>query len=96
MFFSVSIDVFVGVALFIGKRERGMVQPVQLRAPEVILGYPWAEPIDIWAIGCLVSLNDFTLTLCLYLANHTSDTTGIRIPHRRRPFPTIRNRHHLN
>ena len=62
VFFSVSIDVFVGVALFIGKRERGMVQPVQLRAPEVILGYPWAEPIDIWAIGCLVSSNDSTTT----------------------------------
>ncbi|THH03876.1 hypothetical protein EW146_g10325 [Bondarzewia mesenterica] len=30
------------------------VQPVLLRAPEVILGHPWSTPIDIWSVGCLV------------------------------------------
>ncbi|TDL24708.1 kinase-like protein [Rickenella mellea] len=29
-------------------------QPVLLRAPEVILGYDWSTPIDIWSVGCLV------------------------------------------
>ena len=32
------------------------VQPVVLRAPEVILGHPWSTPIDIWSAGCLVRL----------------------------------------
>lgn len=32
------------------------VQPVMLRAPEVILGHPWSTPIDIWTVGCLVSV----------------------------------------
>ena len=32
------------------------VQPVLLRAPEVTLGHPWSAPIDIWSVGCLVSL----------------------------------------
>ena len=31
------------------------VQPLALRAPEVILGCPWDEKIDIWSVGCLVS-----------------------------------------
>jgi len=30
------------------------VQPLVLRAPEVILGHPWSTPIDIWSVGCLV------------------------------------------
>jgi serine/threonine-protein kinase SRPK3 len=32
-------------------------QPVLLRAPEVILGYPWSTPVDIWSVGCLVLLH---------------------------------------
>ncbi|KAG9004998.1 hypothetical protein FRB90_010615 [Tulasnella sp. 427] len=30
------------------------IQPVGLRAPEVVLGYPWSTPVDIWTVGCLV------------------------------------------
>ncbi|KAG1790374.1 kinase-like domain-containing protein [Suillus variegatus] len=30
------------------------VQPILLRAPEVILGHAWSTPIDIWSVGCLV------------------------------------------
>ncbi|KAF8207814.1 kinase-like domain-containing protein [Mycena galopus ATCC 62051] len=30
------------------------VSPLTLRAPEIILGGPWDEKIDIWSFGCLV------------------------------------------
>ncbi|KAH9939745.1 kinase-like domain-containing protein [Epithele typhae] len=29
--------------------------PRMLRAPEVILGHRWGQPIDIWALGCLAA-----------------------------------------
>lgn len=32
-----------------------IIQPDALRAPEVILGYPWSTPADIWNLGCLVA-----------------------------------------
>lgn len=33
------------------------VQPNVYRAPEVILEVPWTYDIDIWNVGCMVSLN---------------------------------------
>jgi serine/threonine protein kinase len=33
------------------------VQPDIYRAPEVILEVPWSHSIDIWNVGCMVSLN---------------------------------------
>ncbi|KAL5632316.1 hypothetical protein ACGC1H_000351 [Rhizoctonia solani] len=30
------------------------IQPTGLRAPEVILGHPWDQAVDVWSIGCLV------------------------------------------
>lgn len=32
------------------------IQPDLLRAPEVILGYPWGPSVDIWSLSCLVSI----------------------------------------
>ena len=32
----------------------GEIQPVLLRAPEVILGHLWSTPVDIWCVGCMV------------------------------------------
>ncbi|KAG8720255.1 hypothetical protein FRC09_009848 [Ceratobasidium sp. 395] len=29
------------------------IQPIRLRAPEVILGHPWDQAVDVWSIGCL-------------------------------------------
>ncbi|KAG8762799.1 hypothetical protein FRC12_008842 [Ceratobasidium sp. 428] len=29
------------------------IQPTGLRAPEVILGHPWDQAVDVWSIGCL-------------------------------------------
>lgn len=31
------------------------IQPIQYRAPEVILGVPWNEKVDIWSVGVMVS-----------------------------------------
>ncbi|TFK36023.1 kinase-like domain-containing protein, partial [Crucibulum laeve] len=42
-----------GSAQFIDRRTTDRVQPVQLRAPEVVLGLDWNEKIDIWSLGCL-------------------------------------------
>jgi hypothetical protein len=49
-----------------------MCQPVQARAPEMMLGHPWSTLIDIWSLGCIVSRYSFCtgwhvdwLTFCL-------------------------------
>ncbi|KAJ0384418.1 hypothetical protein COL922a_008425 [Colletotrichum nupharicola] len=34
------------------------VMPDVYRAPEIVLGVPWNEKIDIWALGLLVSRTD--------------------------------------
>ncbi|EMD34014.1 hypothetical protein CERSUDRAFT_55736, partial [Gelatoporia subvermispora B] len=36
-------------------RSQELIQPSALRAPEVILGYPWSTQVDIWNLGCLVT-----------------------------------------
>jgi serine/threonine protein kinase len=39
-------------------RERthtGLIQPIQYRAPEVLLRMPWDYKVDIWNIGVMVS-----------------------------------------
>nr|XP_019951347.1 PREDICTED: homeodomain-interacting protein kinase 1-like [Paralichthys olivaceus]XP_019951348.1 PREDICTED: homeodomain-interacting protein kinase 1-like [Paralichthys olivaceus] len=44
-------------------KELGMIfQPVRYRAPEVTLGLPCSEAIDMWSLGCML--------LFLYLGNH--------------------------
>ncbi|KAG2063125.1 kinase-like protein [Suillus decipiens] len=43
-----------GHATPIKKHLLEKVQPIPLRAPEVILGHAWSTPIDIWSVGCLV------------------------------------------
>lgn len=45
-------------ARYIDKNDdTALVYPVKLRAPEVTLSHPWSTPVDIWALGCLVSRN---------------------------------------
>ncbi|EED81523.1 predicted protein [Postia placenta Mad-698-R] len=34
-----------------------IIQPAALRAPEVILGYRWDTPADIWNLGCIVCIS---------------------------------------
>ncbi len=43
-----------GEARFGGKTYMDIIQPYQYRAPEVILGAPWDEKVDIWTIGVMV------------------------------------------
>ncbi|EKM80544.1 hypothetical protein AGABI1DRAFT_112326 [Agaricus bisporus var. burnettii JB137-S8] len=36
------------------RRTTNDIAPLALRPPEVILGYGWGAPVDIWMFGCLV------------------------------------------
>ncbi|KAG6214592.1 hypothetical protein E4U26_000298, partial [Claviceps purpurea] len=36
------------------KHLSDLIQPLALRAPEVVLGAPWDTGVDIWSLGCLV------------------------------------------
>lgn len=38
------------------KHLTDMIQPSDLRAPEVTIGAPWDSKVDIWSLGCLVYL----------------------------------------
>ncbi|KAF6754476.1 kinase-like domain-containing protein [Ephemerocybe angulata] len=42
-----------GSAQWLGRRSTNIVQPIRLRAPEVLWGERWDEKIDVWALGCL-------------------------------------------
>jgi len=44
-----------GHSTWIEKHFDEDIQPASLvHAPEVILGYPWSAPVDIWTVGCLI------------------------------------------
>jgi serine/threonine-protein kinase SRPK3 len=43
-----------GEARFARRENTDDIQPEQYRAPEVILGHPWNEKVDIWNLGCMV------------------------------------------
>lgn len=44
-----------GDAQFGAETYEGEVMPDLYRAPEIVLGIPWNEKIDIWAVGMMVS-----------------------------------------
>lgn len=44
-----------GDAQFGAETYEGEVMPDLYRAPEIVLGIPWNEKIDIWAVGVMVS-----------------------------------------
>ncbi|KAF7664431.1 hypothetical protein LDENG_00176380, partial [Lucifuga dentata] len=55
-----------GLALQSSEVERGMiVQPIPYRAPEVVLGLPFTEAIDMWGLGCVLA--------CMYLGDNLFD-----------------------
>jgi hypothetical protein len=39
----------------IGREHIGHAMPLQFRAPEIILNMEWGSPVDMWAVGLLVS-----------------------------------------
>ena len=41
-------------AAFFNGTHADMIQPIALRAPEVIIGCGWDQRADIWNLGCLV------------------------------------------
>lgn len=43
-----------GSASWVDKHLTELIQPVLLRAPEVILGAPWGPPADIWNLGAVL------------------------------------------
>ena len=55
LLFEVVISDF-GHAHFDDQHLSKIVQPSALRAPEVALGLTWDKAIDIWSLGCLVSI----------------------------------------
>ena len=48
-------------AEFIENKTTDLISPEDLRAPEVVLGLPWDEHVDIWSFGCLVSFSLFQM-----------------------------------
>lgn len=43
-----------GSASWIDNHLTEVIQPVLLRAPEVIIGAPWGPPVDIWNLGAVL------------------------------------------
>lgn len=45
-----------GGALFASERDDGKIGTRHYRAPEVFVGLPWDEKVDLWSTGCLIAL----------------------------------------
>ncbi|KZT08211.1 kinase-like protein [Laetiporus sulphureus 93-53] len=43
-----------GTSAFVDGYHSDIIQPVALRAPEVVIGCGWDKKADIWSVGCLV------------------------------------------
>jgi hypothetical protein len=66
----------------------GEIQPVALRAPEIILGIKWDTAIDIWGAGCVVDTLDCTAEIVFRIscwARSISSAGGRHLENRRRP-----------
>jgi len=46
-----------GGALFAAERGDGKIGTRHYRAPEVVIGHPWDEKVDLWSAGCLIALS---------------------------------------
>ncbi|EUC56883.1 catalytic domain kinase [Rhizoctonia solani AG-3 Rhs1AP] len=46
----------LGHSHWVDRHFQEHIQPMALRAPEVILGYPWNGSTDVWNLGCLVCI----------------------------------------
>ncbi|XP_071322640.1 homeodomain-interacting protein kinase 1-like isoform X2 [Trachinotus anak] len=53
-----------GLAIFRFQAKRGSThQPPEYRAPEIMLGLPFSEAIDIWSLGCVMAIMVFGFML---------------------------------
>ena len=43
-----------GSAVYEGSTRNSRMQPLDHRAPEVILGVPWGAAVDVWSLGCVL------------------------------------------
>ncbi|KAA1475199.1 kinase-like protein [Dentipellis sp. KUC8613] len=50
-----AVIVGFGTAHWENRHYGEVIQPLEYRAPEVILGHPWDAAADIWNFGCLVT-----------------------------------------
>jgi serine/threonine-protein kinase SRPK3 len=48
-------DVDATLANWVDKHTVDVIEPIALRAPEVILGAEWGPSAEIWGLGCVVS-----------------------------------------
>lgn len=53
----------------IGQPHKGLIQPEQYRAPEVLFDMEWGSSVDIWSVAALVSLLSINVRAVLFL-NH--------------------------
>jgi serine/threonine-protein kinase SRPK3 len=65
-----------GMAVWKDEHLCELVQPIDLRAPEVILGLEWDEKIDLWSLGIIM----FEVYRCTRLFN-SRDHTGYSPPY---------------
>jgi hypothetical protein len=64
-------DVRVTSANWVSKHNVDVIEPIALRAPEVILGAEWGPSAEIWGLGCVVSqslVHSGVRSHCLFLA----------------------------
>ena len=43
-----------GAVVYEGSTRNSGMQPLDHRAPEVILGVPWGAAVDVWSLGCVL------------------------------------------
>jgi len=63
----------MGAASWPSKPPKEPVTPVGLRAPELVLGLPFDQSIDIWSFGCLVF--EFVTGMSLFTVSNWSGLT---------------------
>ena len=44
-----------GSSCFVGDPHSSYVQSRSYRAPEVVLGMPYGQRIDVWSLGCILA-----------------------------------------
>ena len=64
-------DLGSAVQLDDGAEHREDIQPNVYRAPEVILDITWTYSVDIWNVGCMVSVHGLNARSCTKFRFHS-------------------------